>query len=256
MIIDTHCHVWSFDVVEYHNKKTVHDYLRDHKIDKISMIAMNNIENVKVQKIVQAEPDKFFGFAYVDPRNIASGIAILEEGVRAGYFRGVKMYPYFEHYNPDSRSLYPLYEACLRLDIPLLFHMGWINIDIDASNARKGRYAHTGFPAEIGTVLEDFPCLKMILAHLGGNYYYECLTMAERFPNVYLETAWLQFYSVRFFPPVEIGRWITHACSFIGSEKIIFGGEGVYPEDIEATPLSFAQKANILGLNAQRLLKL
>lgn len=256
MIIDTHCHVWSFEKVEYHKDLTIHDYLKDYNIDMISMIAMNNLENNKVRGIVQREPDKFFGFAYVDPRNLVSGIAGLEEGVRAGYFRGVKMYPYFEHYDLDSRTLYPLYEACLRLDVPLLFHMGWVNLDIDASNGRKGRYIYAGFPTQVGSVLEDFPKLKMILAHLGGNYYYECLALAERFENVYLETAWLQYYSVRFFPPVDLSDWILHATSFLGSKKIIFGGEGVYPDDILKTDLSDGEKADILGGNAKSLLKL
>ena len=80
--------------------------------------------------------------------------------------------------------------------------------------------------------------------------------MAERFPNLYLDTAWLAHYAERMMPPVSVQDWIEHAVKFAGSKKIIFGGEGTYPVDIERCHLTQTQKADILYENAKKLYKL
>ena len=256
MIIDVHCHPWSFKSVGYYKRLPLFRYMEDLGIDRVVMLGMNNAENKTIVKLVKKYPDKISGFAYVNPKTLSKTLKHFEEGVKAGYFRGVKMYPYFEHFQLDDKVLYPFYERCLSLDIPLLFHTGWVMMHEDASSGHAGRYACTGFPVQFGNVLEDFPKLKLIFSHMGGNFYYECLTLSERFENVYLETAWLRYYTQRFLPKIKVKEWIEHASQILGSKKIIYGGEGIYPDDVKHTNLSEEQKVDILGNNATRLLKL
>src|SRR5690625_245334 len=46
---------------------------------------------------------------------------------------------------------------------------------------------HTG-PASVARTLERFPDLTLIIAHLGAPEYHEFMDLAERYPNVYLDT--------------------------------------------------------------------
>ncbi len=51
-------------------------------------------------------------------------------------------------------------------------------------------------------------------------------------------------------------EWIEHACKYLGSEKIMFGGEYTMPWEIEQCDLSDKQKADLLGETCRRLYKL
>ena len=58
--------------------------------------------------------------------------------------------------------------------------------------------------------------------------------------------------------PVPAGKvkdWIEHACKYLSSEKILYGGEGTLPSDILNTDISDQEKENILWNNAAKLYK-
>lgn len=250
MIIDTHCHIWSYDKTPYYNDLPVYEYIKANKIDKISLICMNDAENQRMRQLVKNEPNIFFGVAYVNFQRMDESLQKLRDWVCEGTVKAVKIYPYFEHFRVDDPQLYKFYETTVELSLPVIPHLGWVYMDTDASCGHSGKYKYTGFPEQYGTVMENFPNLKLVVTHLGGNYYYEFLTMAERFPSIVMETAWLPDYCMRQFPPKDMFGWIEHAISFLGSERIIYGGEGVFPKDIERLGISDTAKENILGKNA------
>ena len=107
------------------------------------------------------------------------------------------------------------YEKCLELDIPVLFHVGWHNAgsanpSAAANGANSCKYSCVGTPFEFANVLETFPELKVIFAHMGAENYFRCLGMAQRFHNVYMDTAWLEHYGSnqlphQFFQPLFPG---------------------------------------------------
>lgn len=70
---------------------------------------------------------------------------------------GVKLHPDFQMINIDDKSLYPLYEMLQSRGLPLCFHMG--------DNRPQYRYSE---PVRLRRVLEDFPRLRVMAAHLGG----------------------------------------------------------------------------------------
>src|SRR5699024_11494766 len=60
---------------------------------------------------------------------------------------------------------------------PVVMHVG--------SGPVPGKY--TG-PESVSRTLERFPDLTLIIAHLGAPEYHEFMDLAERYPNVYLDT--------------------------------------------------------------------
>ena len=116
MIVDSHMHVWSMDDVDYYDDKTIYQYMQENAIDKTAIIAISEKENAEMKKVVQNEPDKFFGLGYVNVRDMYPSLKKLEEGVKGGWIRGIKLYPYAEHFMLDDDAINPVYETCLALE--------------------------------------------------------------------------------------------------------------------------------------------
>jgi len=260
MVIDTHAHVFFLDKFIDYDDKPLFQYMEEQKVDRCSCIATTKAENAAMLESVGKYGDKLFGIGYVNVHDMENSLKELRDNVGKGVVRGIKMHPYVEDYVVDDPMLDPLYETCLELDIPLLFHNGIVTFSTwpsdEPGKIKTPKYECIGFPHQFAAVLERYPKLKIIFAHFGGNFYREFLCLTERFENAYFDTAWLRHYAARQFPPVDIHRWIEHAVSILGSKKILFAGEGTLPSDIEECKISEEQKEDILWKNASDLYKL
>lgn len=162
---------------------------------------------------------------------------------------GIKFQPLTMRMEMDDRRLYPVYEKAAELGMVCLYHCGVV-----AFPDHRVRYAS---PVYVDSVAWDFPELKIVLAHLGGNFCHEALVMAEAHPNVHTDTAYLRFFCERMLPPVNVAAHIERAVKFMGHERVLYGYEGTRPEviryDLQATD---EVKKAILWDNAARLLTL
>lgn len=74
-------------------------------------------------------------------------------------FRGLKLHPYYQGFVLDDPALHPVYAAAADCDLVLLLHCGF-----DIAFPRE-RIAD---PARLARVLDQFPGLQVIAAHLGA----------------------------------------------------------------------------------------
>ena len=111
-------------------------------------------------------------------------------------------------------------------------------------------------PIYFDEVAFDFPQLKICIAHLGGNYIYQAVVLAEKHDNIYLDTAFLDFFAPHFYPATSPVNMIKHAVNIAGADKILFGSEGLHPSVIEKADMPEIDKEKVLGLNAVKLLSL
>jgi uncharacterized protein len=174
----------------------------------------------------------------------------LEEGIRGGA-KGVGEIAFYqgEMTSRDIRLAKPLLTLMERDRTPLLLH----------TNERLGH----PYPGKGMTPVERFyelalasPGLPIILAHWGGGLlFYELMPEGGKaLKNVYYDTAASPFlYSRKIYPA---------ACEIVGSRKILFGTDfpliraGRYFKEMEESGLSKEDRADILGLNAMRLVGL
>jgi hypothetical protein len=89
-------------------------------------------------------------------------------------------------YDPREEQLTPVWGQLAEAGLPVVVHCG--------SGPHPGRF--TG-PGPFAEVLARHPRLTAIIAHLGAPEYGEFLALADRFPNVYLDTtmAFTDFFS-------------------------------------------------------------
>ncbi len=161
-------------------------------------------------------------------------------------FRGVKLYPTYQHFFPSDRTLYPLYQQAEELQVPLMVHTG--------SSVFKGSKLKYGDPLYLDEVAVDFPALKIVLVHSGRGFWYDRAFLLTRLhENVYMEIAGLPPQKLQeYFPELER---ITN--------KVIFGSDWPGITDLKGNiaairSLSLTEEAknNILGNNAAKLIAL
>ncbi|MEI7542726.1 MAG: amidohydrolase family protein [bacterium] len=126
--------------------------------------------------------------------------------------KGVKMHPQVQNFFPDDESMKKIYTACENEDLYILLHAGAGSEPVYDYDTIKGT------PKRISDVLDSYPLLKFVIAHLGGlNMWNE----ARKYligKNVYLDTAYCTI-----MPDEEFINIVKHH----GADKILFGSD--YP---------------------------
>lgn len=161
-------------------------------------------------------------------------------------FRGVKLYPTYQHFHPNDARLYPLYAACQELGLPVMVHTG--------SSIFPGAKMKYGDPLFLDDVAVDFPELNLLIVHGGRGFWYDrAAFLTELHSNLYLEVSGL--------PPKNLLKYFPTLPKI--AHKVIFGSDfpgnpGIKAnmESIAELPLSREAVDGILGGNAARILHL
>ena len=214
-------------------------------IDRMVLLGDRDTNDL-VCEMAAREPDRYVPFYRADVNDIPRSCEELRHYVANRGVRGVKFQPLFQKIMPNDPKLYPFYEVCQELRAIVLFHAGVV--------AFPAHYVRFGNPVCVDDVAWDFPDLRICIAHLGGNYSYEALVICSNHPNVYMDTAYLDFFCDRSLPKVEPIELIQRAVRFCGPEKILFASEGVHPSLVADSRLDTDTKELILSGNALRLL--
>jgi predicted TIM-barrel fold metal-dependent hydrolase len=179
--------------------------------------------------------------------------------------KGVKLHPGVFRFYPSDQRLWPVYKKCQELGLPIL-------ADSAPSRGFKTLSGYRLRPPESGIqygepdnfakVLDDFPHLTLILAHLGAPWWDERVELAIKYPNVYFDTA--QGLSAPDQIPFHPHRGLAEEDALrifrkIGVERIMFGSDGPAHdrqpqlEQIMRLPLNNHEKQMILSENAKRI---
>ena len=138
------------------------------------------VQNDGMSELVRSHPDRVVGFATLPMQDPERAAAELDRAVTALGLRGAEICTHVNGRDLDHPSLRPVYAAASRLRVPLFLHpQNWGDM------RRFQDYALwnlAGFPLEtalaashliMGGVFEEFPRLRVILAHGGGYLPYQ-----------------------------------------------------------------------------------
>jgi len=240
MIVDSHQHPHS----------SVPEVMEQYGIDVSVLLPVGKEALSRIQDMVKESPEKYVPFFWIDVENIERSIEELESAVGEWGCKGVKFQTLLQHRYPNDRELYPVYEKALELGLVVLFHSGAVAFTQEFGIPHITKYAH---PLHADEVAFDFPDMHIILAHMGGNYFYEALIMAEKHANIFVDTAYLPFFCKRMLPDVTPIQMIQRGVEILGPERILYAYEGLPPSVIQESELPEESKRLILGLNAARL---
>ena len=186
---------------------------------------------------VQAHPDRLRGFAAIHPD--AENLPELVEEVCAAGFSGFKIHPDMQKFALDGPKAMEMF-AALEGKLPVMIHTG------------DNRFEFSR-PRQMKKVLDAFPKLVCVCAHLGGwSEWDEATRTLAEYENVYVDTS-SSLYTLK----PEEGRRIIRSYS---RDRVLFGTD--YPmwnpaEELERFHrllLTDDEEEKILCLNAGTLL--
>lgn len=247
MIIDVHTHVFPDNVasrarsslqsgsdLEWHGDGTVAGLLGEMDragidLSVIQPVATNPGSVAKVNEWAASlccERIVPFGAMHPDLEDPAAEI----EHIRSLGMKGFKLHPEFQEFEPDEARLAPLLSAAEKAGLIILFHAG----------ADPAYQSVRGNAEAFVRMLEAYPSLTVILAHLGGFNHWEQVREHLVGRHVYLDTA----YTLGHLPDDEFVAIVREH----GVERVLFGTDAPWTD-------STRELAHLrsLGFNAEEL---
>jgi predicted TIM-barrel fold metal-dependent hydrolase len=136
------------------------------------------IPNESIAELVRAHPDRVIGIAGADPHKGREAVRDLERAVKELGLKGLNLQLYELEMVASDRRIYPLYEKCCELGVPINVH-----VSVNFANGIPLKYGH---PIHLDEVAVDFPDLKLIASPPGWPWVHELIAVAWRHPNVYI----------------------------------------------------------------------
>ena len=227
MIVDAHLHVDNIPALGWAMEASLCiDRLDEAGIDKGIIMTIVDVPEVNpdaIELIAEAcaeYPDRLWAFARVHPWYGDQSAELLERAFSLG-FKGLKLHPVSTIAHPSSEDTLRLMRIAAEHNAPTLFHCG----DEPMTT-----------PLAIAPAAEAVPGTQVILGHMGGYFHVdEAMDVAERLPNVILETSAMPY-------PDKI----KEAVERIGPERVIYGSDGPV-----CSPRLEVAKVRLAGLDAE-----
>ena len=219
-------------------------------------------DNDELARAVAHYPDRFVGLAHHDITR-PDAAAELDRAITRLGLRGYKLLAPTIPTLINDRALYPVWEVCERLGVPVLIHFGMLG-------AAGGVSYHPNIsPAVLEPVARDFPTVDFVVPHFGIQYVTDLLFLCWSCPNVHVDTSGSNQW-VRWMPyKLTLDDLFQRFIETIGPERILFGTDSSwfprgfalrYLQDqlriCRFMGLSHEQLQAIFGGNARRLLGL
>jgi aminocarboxymuconate-semialdehyde decarboxylase len=222
--------------------------------------------------------------AYAYPWDGREYLKEVERAIKTDGCKGIMLNSSARGEYLDSKKLYPLYELALELDVPIFEHppyagMGAGDMEEFRLHEMVGRPCDTTLSLArliLFGVLERYPALKIVGAHMGGgilmlpgrlDFGYELRNEAyfgpwkpdvlSKPPSHYISQLYVD--TMGFHAPA-----VMLAVATVGIDHVVMGSD--HPpvnvslkktvDTTQSLPLSMSDKQKILGGNAARLLKL
>ncbi|HVS17908.1 MAG TPA: amidohydrolase family protein [Planctomycetota bacterium] len=192
MLIDCHVHLNNYAEnpgrPTQENVRDLFDKMAEHKVDHAVVLTSykTSIDRPSVEQIMEVLAN--------DPRTtLVEGLRWrsedrtdlfnMEERIRDGWVKGIKLYPGYDKYAINDPSLETVFRIAAKYDVPVMIHTG----DTFAKDA-KVRQAH---PLLVDDIAVDFPDNKFVICHLGNPWFQDTAEVLYQNENVYADISGL-----------------------------------------------------------------
>lgn len=158
--------------------------------------------------------------------------------------RGFKLHPEYQVFEPHDRRMAAVYDGAIEHGLIVLFHAGE---DLTHSTVR-------GTPEAFAEMLDRWPGMRVILAHLGGFKRWDGVVELLAGRDIWIDTAYTPGH-------LADDEWVSLVRAH-GVERVLFGSDGPWTDAageiarIRRMGLDDGELAAVLGGNAERLLGL
>ncbi len=189
----------------------------------------------------------------------------MEERIRDGIVRGIKLYPGYDLYPINDPSLEAVFRIAEKHQVPVMIHTG----DTYSPKA-KVRMAH---PLLVDDVAVDHPDVKLVMCHLGNPWFQDAAQVLYKNDNVYADISGLTLGTFTYEFERYVAMRLKEMIVYMGNpgRQLMYGSDwplvemGPYlrfldelkfdPEDLESIAWKTAArlfKINVEPLEAKR----
>ncbi len=265
MLIDCHVHLNN-----YHenpgrptkdNVQELFDKMAEHKVDHAVVLTSYkvDIDRPSVEEVYELLAD--------DPRTTLieglrwrgekrTDLFTMEERIRDGMVRGIKLYPGYEPYPINDPSLETVMRIAAKHDVPVMIHTG-----DTYSKTAKVRHAH---PLLVDDLAVDYPDVKFVICHLGSPWFQDCAEVLYKNDNVYADMSGLTLgdFSAE-FERYMLGR-VRDMIMYMGDpgKQLLYGSDwplvrmAPYIKFLDSLDLTEEQRENVRWRTAAKLFKI
>jgi predicted TIM-barrel fold metal-dependent hydrolase len=220
-----------------------------------SIEPLGAIPNDEIASCVKAHAGRFLGWAGIDlSQPMDACLKEIRRCIEELGFKGVSIEPSIARDESfalaTDRRLYPIYEECIRLDVPL-------NISLSAVlQSTVDRPYELSNPTQIYQVAKVFPKLDIHVAHGAWPYVLEMIGVCFVCPNVWLSP---DQYMIKMVPAAQ--EYVKAANSYF-QDRTLFGTS--YPsKPLAAMVAAYSEwewspgvREKVLHQNARRLMRI
>ncbi len=264
LLIDCHVHLNNYHESSGRpteaNVQTLFEEMAKHRIDHAVVITSYkvDVDRPSVEKVLEHLAD--------DPRTtVVEGLRWrgdertdlfnLEERIRDGLVKGIKLYPGYDRYAITDPSLETVFRIAAKHDVPVVIHTG----DTYSKEA-KVRQAH---PLLVDDVAVDYPDVKFVMAHLGNPWFQDAAEVLYKNENVYADISGLTLGEFTYEFERYVLTRVKDMISYMGDpgRQLMYGSDwplvhmGPYVKFLNGLELADDTKENVAWRTAARLFK-
>jgi len=174
----------------------------------------NREQNRWAAEFAKKHEGRFIPLAALDPRR-PDAMEQATQAIEDWGMKGFKLHP-SAGFKPNDPICFPLYEKCTEWGLPIMFHSGGLEFNWEY-----------GSPNFIASAAEEFPEVKMIMAHAGLESWEQCRLACTALPNVYMDLSIRQFdYQIN---REKFYEWLRDMIDWTGPWKILFATDAPLP---------------------------
>jgi uncharacterized protein len=221
-----------------------------HEMDRFGIeIGVIGVSDETSRKALERHPDRFVPTASIaDPNDVSGTVRKLRQEYEEFGIKAAGVFPAgtFPQVAIDDPKMYPVYQACVDLDIPLFCTAGVPGPRLKFAPQEVAR---------IDVVMYDFPELVFVTRHGCEPWEQLAVKLMLKWPNLY--------YSTSAFAPKYYPQAVIDYANSRGANKVIYGGyfpmglslERIF-SDMPRVPFKDEVWPKFLSENARRILKI
>jgi predicted TIM-barrel fold metal-dependent hydrolase len=221
-----------------------------HEMDKYGIeVGLIGVSDATSRLALKRHPDRFVPSGNIpDPNDVTGSVRALRQEYEEFGIKATGVFPAgtFPQVAIDDPKMYPIYQTCVDLDIPIFCTAG--------VPGPRLKYAPQEV-SKIDVVMYDFPDLVFVTRHGCEPWEKLAWKLMLKWPNLY--------YSTSAFAPKHYPQEIINYANTRGADKIIYAGyfpmglslERIFT-DLPHVPFKDEVWPKFLHQNARRVLKL
>jgi hypothetical protein len=221
-----------------------------HEMDRFGIeVGLIGVGDETSRQALRQHPDRFAPSGNIgDPNDVTGTVRAIRRDYEEHGIKCVGVFPagVFPQVAIDDPKMYPIYQTCVDLDIPIMCTAGVPGPRLKYGVQKVSR---------IDTVMFDFPDLVFVTRHGCEPWQALAVKLMLKWPNLY--------YSTSAFAPRYYPKEIIDYANSRGADKIIYAGyfpmglslERIF-SDMPKVPFKDEVWPKFLSENARRVLKL